>query len=256
MEHKIAIQFNNVSFSYDKMELLKNISFHIHENEFVSLIGPNGAGKTTILKLMLGLLMPERGEIKIFGNNPKDKIDLIGYVPQSLNVENKMPITVSEVIEMGLLNGLSYFKKEIHKDSIEESLKLMDITHLKNRQYNELSGGEKRRVLVARALVSKPKILILDEPTTNMDQTSEERLFYVLENLKKSTTIIVVTHDTEFVSGLTDVVLCTGKENEKLHKIIRHNFEIFNGNKKVLRVLHNTELPENCCCKKEEKWNS
>ncbi len=256
MEHKIAIQFNNVSFSYDNIELLKNISFHIHENEFVSLIGPNGAGKTTILKLMLGLLIPESGEIKIFGNDPKNKTNLIGYVPQNLHFENKMPITVHEVVEMGLLNGISFFKKEKYKDKVEESLELMDIKDLKIRQYNELSGGEKRRVLVARALVSKPKILILDEPTTNMDQASEERLFYVLESLKKSTTIVVVTHDTEFVSGLTDVVLCTGKESEKSHKIIRHNFEALNGNKKVLRVLHNTELPENCCCKKEEKWNS
>ncbi len=131
----------------------------------------------------------------------------------------------------------------------------MNVQNLKNRQYNELSGGEKRRVLVSRALVSEPKILILDEPTTNMDESSETKLFNLLENLKKSTTIIIVTHDTEFVSRLTDVVLCTGKEDEKSHKIVRHNFERLNGDKKVFKVLHNTDLPEDCCCNKEEKWN-
>ncbi len=102
MEHKIAILFKNVSFSYGNNEILKNISFHIHENEFVSLIGPNGAGKTTILKLILGLLMPDKGEINIFDENPKKAANLIGYVPQSLNFENNLPITVYEIIEMGL----------------------------------------------------------------------------------------------------------------------------------------------------------
>ncbi|MCX7821281.1 MAG: ATP-binding cassette domain-containing protein [Brevinematales bacterium] len=254
MEHRIAISFKNVSFSYKNIKVLENISFHIHENEFVSLIGPNGAGKTTILKLILGLLLPDGGEIKIFGNSPFRFTTLIGYVPQNLSSESSLPITVEEIIEMGLLNGFDLFKKSRYREKLEKSLELMEIKNLKKRQYNELSGGEKRRVLLARALVSEPKILILDEPTTNMDGESEDKLFHILENLKRSTTIIVVTHDTEFVSELTDVVLCTGKENEKAHKVIRHNIEVIKDleNKKIFRVLHNTELKEDCCCKREE----
>ncbi|MGC8764776.1 MAG: metal ABC transporter ATP-binding protein [Brevinematia bacterium] len=248
-DHRVAIRFTEVYFSYGNFEVLNNVSFHIHEGEFVSIVGPNGMGKTTILKLMLGLLTPTRGRIEIFGKEPKYNLIKTGYIPQNINAEQNFPITVEEVIKTGLLRGFSPVKSDLKW--LDEALELLDIKDLRKRQYSSLSGGQKRRVLLARALVSKPEILFLDEPTANIDVESEKKLFDVLAHLKKKTTILIVTHDTEFVSGLTDVVLCISKK----HYLVRHAVEpvpsrisdLYSG--EVLRVLHNTDLPDdfNCC---------
>jgi len=253
-EHKVAIQFNDVYFSYGDIEVLRDVSFHIHEGEFVTLVGANGAGKTTVLKLILGLVDPQRGKIEVFGKSPQYASINVGYIPQNINLDSNFPITVEEVVKMGLLNGFYREKPMKSLEDVERALEIADIKDLRKRSYTALSGGQRRRVLVARALVSNPRMLVLDEPTANMDVESERKLFSVLGDLKRKTTILIVTHDTGFVSALTDVVLCIGKSFEKMHNVIRHALEpvkdkpsdLYSG--RVARVLHNTELPDNLNC--------
>ncbi len=250
-EHKVAIRFQNVYFSYNDVKVLEDVSFHIHEGEFVTIVGPNGTGKTTILKLILGLIRPQKGKIEVFGGTPEESLYIVGYIPQNIDVDINFPISVEKVVKMGLLNGFN--KNLAKKEEVETILKLTDTIDLRDRIYGTLSGGEKRRVLIARALISKPKLLLLDEPTANIDLRSENKLFSILEELKKSTTILIVTHDTGFVSEITDVVLCVSKNGEK-HNLLRHAVEItkeapqdiYGG--KVLRILHNTDLPDDINC--------
>jgi len=253
-EHKVAIRFEYVSFSYEKTPVLKDVSFHIHEKEFVTLVGPNGSGKTTLLKLILGFLKPQSGRITVFESEPS-KVNA-GYVPQLMDTNIDIPITVIDVVKSGLINGFSRLNIKNSVKDIQRVMELLDIADLKNSKYSDLSGGQKRRVLVARALVSNPSLLVLDEPTANMDIESERKLFSVLENLKKNTTIMIVTHDTEFVSELTDVLLCIGRSKEKDHNVVRHALERERSMEhelygvKVMRVLHNTSLPDDCNCLK------
>lgn len=253
-EHKVAIRFNNVSFSFGGNNILNGISFHIHENEFVTLVGENGSGKTTLLKLILGLLTPDSGEIEVFGEKPSLRNTFSGYVPQFVEVERYFPIPAERVIEMGLLNGFSKLQKK-HKTEFDELIKELGIDEFKKEIYGKLSGGQKRRVLIARALISKPRLLILDEPTANMDFETENRFFNLLKNLKGKTTILIVTHETSFVSALTDVVLCLGKNMDGKQGIKKHAFELLKDRKvdiysgDMVRVLHDTSLPDdfNCC---------
>lgn len=252
--HKVAVRFTNVYFSYGDIEVLNNVSFHIHENEFVTIVGPNGTGKTTILKLILGLFTPQKGKVEVLGREPGYSLTDIGYIPQNVETDSKFPITVEEVIRMGLINGFKKNKNFLL--DIDKVLDILDIKDLRKRQFSSLSGGQKRRVLAARALVSNPAVLILDEPVANMDIDSEKRLFDVLGSLKGKTTILIVTHDTTYVSDLTDVVLCMSKTREKEHCPVRHAFEPAGDissdlyGSKVLRVLHNTDLPDDINCSK------
>ncbi len=246
MKHNVAVEFQNVSFSYNGTEVLKNVSFHIHKGEFVTIIGSNGTGKTTLLKLLLGLLQANTGKIEIFGKKVLDPSLNVGYVPQMIDVDSKFPITVESIVKMGLLGS-----KEKSKNDLQRALEILDLKDIRKKLYSELSGGQKRRALVARALISNPPLLLLDEPTANMDIESEKRLFSVLENLKGKTTIIIVTHETDFVTGLTDVILCLGKATNK--NLTRHSFEQVEVSSelyptKVVKVKHETDLPDNINC--------
>lgn len=254
-QKRIAIEFAGVSFSHGEMEVLRDSSFHVHSGEFVALVGPNGAGKTTILRLIMGLARPRSGSVEIFGKKPESARAGIGYVPQYMHFDPAFPISVEEVVRMGRLDG---FRKGCEDPKatcpdIDAALELAAVADLRKRSYTALSGGQRRRVLVARALASAPELLILDEPTANMDSKSEERLFSVLGNLKGSTTILIATHDTAFVSSLTDIVLCVGERDKHFGSVVRHasgpvervSSGMYGG--AVLQVLHDTELPDACC---------
>ena len=253
MEHKVAVRFTDVGFSHGALEVLNKASFHVHEGEFVALIGPNGAWKTSILRLILGLAKPQSGKIEVFGMDPALARGKIGYVPQYMNFDSAFPISVGEVVRMGSLSG---FGRRISGTPIDiaRALALADISELEHRSYSALSGGQRRRVLVARALASSPRLLILDEPTANMDAESEKRLFTVLGELKRTTTVLIATHDTAFVSALTDVVLCVGERPGKGHGLVRHASApaehvpdgLYGGT--VMQVLHDTELSDDACC--------
>ncbi|HQL04372.1 MAG TPA: metal ABC transporter ATP-binding protein [Treponemataceae bacterium] len=256
----LAFRFSHVSFSYGSFKVLEDVSFHIHEGEFCALVGANGAGKTTILKLLLGLERPSSGIIELFPGLEKKKEELLGYVPQSTAYDPSFPIPVKDVVKMGCVKSFTRFFSKEEMTAAEEAMDLCDIQDIKNRPYAELSGGQRRRVLAARALASRPKLLVLDEPTVNMDLESEQRLFKTLKLLKGSTTILIVTHDSGFVSSLTDVVLCAGERNGmgQPRTVVRHRTSsvpiphstLYGG--EALQVLHDETVPDSYCCEEKE----
>lgn len=255
-EKPIVLQFSHVTFSYNSVAVLEDASFHIHQGEFVALVGPNGAGKSTVLKLVLGLISPASGWIKLFNAPPKTGREYIGYVPQHADYDPTFPISVEEVVRMGRIKPLQRTYSEKDASAVKEALETMELMDLAKRPYHALSGGQRRRVLVARALSAQPNMLILDEPTSNMDAESERRLFRALGSLKGNTTILIVTHDTGFVSSLTDRVLCVGDVGpSKIGRtIVQHKIEpttdapaqLFGG--EALKVLHDSTLNDSCCC--------
>jgi len=254
----IAVEFSKVNYSYSNLQVLSESSFHVHKGGFVALIGSNGSGKTTILRLIMGLAKPDSGKVLLFGKSPEKARGLVGYVPQYMNYDPAFPISVEEVVKMGRLEGLSRNcdsrrGQTFSCPELKTALELADVADLRARPYKALSGGQRRRVMVARALASAPELLILDEPTANMDSESEQRLFNVLGNLKRSTTILIATHDTAFVSSLTDVVLCVGQREGRPGGVLRHAAKpadhipvgLYGGS--ALQVLHDTDLPDDCC---------
>ncbi len=258
----IVLEFRQVFFSYNGNPVLEDISFHLHTGEFAALIGQNGSGKTTALKLSLGLETPQAGQVLLFGEDPQRYRSRVGYVPQYATADDSFPISVREVVEMGRAHPVSRRFTQADREATEKAMEKALITDLANRPYAALSGGQRRRVLVARALASDPDLLILDEPTANMDSQSEERLFATLEILKGSTTVLIVTHDTAFVSSLTDTVLCLGDRAADGRKrgIVRHETIpatnapplLYGG--KAAQVLHESTIQSHCgCCGEDEK---
>ncbi|MDR1058714.1 MAG: metal ABC transporter ATP-binding protein [Treponema sp.] len=240
VERKILLRFEGVSFSYGPLRVLSGASFHIHQGEFVALLGPNGSGKTTILKLLLGLEKPESGTIEI-------ERDRTGYVPQQALTGRSFPISVERVVRMGRLRPLSRRRTPEDRAAVREALARMEIEDLARRQYGSLSGGQRRRVLAARALAARPEILILDEPTANMDLESEERFFTTLGDLKAGrdgpgVTILIVTHGMDFVSSLVDRVLCIG--GEEAGRVVQHRLDRIPG---TSRVLHGEGIDAGAC---------
>ncbi|HON16765.1 MAG TPA: metal ABC transporter ATP-binding protein [Spirochaetota bacterium] len=258
-DRSVVVRFSDVSFSYGNIPVLQNVTFHIHHGDFVALVGPNGAGKTTVLKLLLGIYRPRSGAIVLFEdfNGKYSGRDAIGYVPQSFEHDRVFPVTVRDVVAMGRLKNFARKITSEDEQAIDEAILKADIKDLSHRLYSELSGGQRRRVLLARALASDPYLLILDEPSANMDGESESRLYKTLSELKGKRTIIIVTHDPEFVSPLTDYVLCLGEglKNTQARTVVLHKTEfvsdttkysLFNG--KLSRVLHNEKISNPCCC--------
>lgn len=246
----VAVKFDSVSFSYGDFKVLENASFHIHRGEFVAMVGPNGSGKTTVLKLLFGLEAPNAGTIELLGKTGyKQSKSNTAYVSQQMPADNLFPITVHDIVRMGLLRPLKGYSRKPESSVIEQALEQAGIAELAARPYRSLSGGQKRRTLVARALAAKPELLVLDEPTANMDMESEKRLYETLGFFKGKTTILVVTHDTAFVSSLTDRVLCLGDER----KIVQHGidtnsfykFQHHGGAGQEVRVLHEENI--SCC---------
>jgi zinc transport system ATP-binding protein len=244
---QVCLRFEGVSFAYTRSDgegrVLRNAAFHIHQGEFVALVGPNGSGKTTILKLILGLERPESGSIELFGTTCEAGRSRVGYVPQQASFDRAFPICVRDVVKMGRLRPLSRKYPDEDRAAVEDALKQVEIADLAKRPYAALSGGERRRVLVARALAAKPSLLALDEPTANMDAESEKRLYDTLGKLKGSTTVLIVTHDREFVSSLIDRVLCMGEGG-----LVQHQLE---GDAEThgARILHSASIPGNDCVK-------
>jgi zinc transport system ATP-binding protein len=263
-DRKTVLRFDRVSFSYGPEKVLEAASFHIHQGEFIALVGPNGSGKTTVLKLLLGLEQPGSGTVELFGTvlpaGSGQVLDRVGYVPQQAPADRAFPITVRQVVRMGRLRPLSRTYGIGDRAAVQEALEQAEIEDLAERSYAALSGGQQRRVLVARALAAGPELLILDEPTANMDTESEDRLFESLGKLKGKTTILIVTHDTGFVSALTDRVLCMGnREGAGRYCIVQHRTEAAelsshvgsrNGGP-VSRVIHGEDIPGDDCFKEE-----
>jgi zinc transport system ATP-binding protein len=257
VDREIAVKFDSVSFSYSASTdaVLENVSFHIHQGEFVALVGPNGSGKTTVLKLILGLEQPTSGRIELFGalrEKAALRRDRLGYVPQQPPADQSFPITALEVVRMGLLRPSSAYAPD-GKAAALAAMEQAGIADLAGRSYRALSGGQRRRLLVARALAVKPDIIILDEPTANMDAESEARLFETLGQIKGSATILIVTHDSDFVSAHTGRVLCLGDGGQNRRGVVQHRIEAagesggHQSDAQGARVLHSENIPADDC---------
>lgn len=203
-----AIEIKNLSVHYGSVCALQNVNLIIENNEFVGIIGPNGGGKTTLIKVILGLLKHSGGNIKI-NNNAK-----IGYVPQFTAFDRNFPINVLDVVLMGgLSNKIKIFKRHSKNDILyaKSIMEKLDILKFKDRQIGQLSGGQLQKVLIARALFSNPKILILDEPTASIDSKTKKEIYELLKELNKEKTILIVSHDMEDIFHYIDSVICVNK---------------------------------------------
>ena len=214
---------DNVSFAYKQRNILEGVDLLIHKREFASIVGPNGGGKTTLLKLVLGLIKPDKGQIRIFGKAPDQVRHKIGYMPQYAHLDMDFPATVMDVVLMGRLTKKTlWFSK---KDQVAglTAIDEVGMTAYVNTGVNELSGGQKQRILIARALCGCLDILLLDEPTANVDHQTEENLFSILQKLNSKMTILLVSHDLRFVSKYVKSVICVN------HRVVIHPTTLMNG---------------------------
>lgn len=210
------IDIRNLNFAYNRQPVLIDVSLAVQAGEFIAMIGPNGGGKTTLLKLMLGLLTPESGQIRLFGKSPQEVSHRIGYVPQDVHINKNFPISALDVALMGKLKpGLRRSRHSAaDRRAALHALEQVQMEKFCNRRIGELSGGQKQRVFVARALVTDPELLFLDEPTASIDTKGQNEFYQLLNELNERITIIVVSHDLMVVSGYIKSVVCV---NRRLH---------------------------------------
>ena len=200
------ISLENICFSYTNEAVIKDISLEIHKGDYVGIIGPNGGGKSTLLKLMLGILKPDKGEIKFFGTPLKQfkRWHKIGYVPQRTHIDMNFPVSVEEIVAMGRYGkrGLFHFPNTEDKKKVLQALEQVDMQEFKDRQISDLSGGQQQRVFIARALATEPEIIFLDEPTVGVDVKTQKQFYALLRKLNRELdlTLILVSHELDVVA--------------------------------------------------------
>lgn len=207
------IEAKNISHAYRGQQVLSKVSFQIKEGTWTALIGPNGSGKTTLIKILLGLLPLQSGHLKFW---QKEHFKELGYLEQKITPPRLMPLTAFEVVQLGLLS-IKKSPKIFNKEDLKTTLEMMRTTNCfkyRNKLFTELSGGQQQRVLLARTLINKPKLIILDEPTTALDSTSRESFFELLSKLNKeqNTTILLITHDIAEIGKYASNFMVLDKE--------------------------------------------
>ncbi len=216
-----AVKLQDVSFSYGSTPVLEHLELQVNSGEFLGIVGPNAGGKSTLLKLILGLLVPQSGDIQVLGKTPSEARRELGYVPQYPSFSREFPITVEQVVLLGRMGVRSQRRwlgalspggyTQADRLATLEALTEVEADDLAKRQIGSLSGGQLQRVLLARALVGEPSILILDEPTANIDQRLESDIFDLLKQLNTRMTILVVSHDVGFISSFVSRVACINR---------------------------------------------
>jgi zinc transport system ATP-binding protein len=203
---KELLQLQSICAAYDEKLVLENVNLSVKENDFIGVIGPNGGGKTTLLKVILGILKPIGGEII-------SESCSIGYLPQINQIDKKFPISVLDVVLSGLMTEKSLFGRYRKSDqqNAEELMQQMGILHLKDKTIGELSGGQMQRVFLCRAIISKPKLLILDEPDTYVDSNFEGELYDTLDRLNEEMAIIIVSHDVGTICSHVKTIACVNR---------------------------------------------
>ncbi len=242
-----ALEFNDVCFAYGGgRPVLEGASFTLDEGESICVVGPNGGGKSTLIKLALGLLRPDSGTVRLFGDDPAEVCGRVGYMPQYLNFDAQFPITVLDVVLMGRLGRRARPGRfrGADRDAAGRALDRVDLSGLGGRRFSDLSGGQRQRVLIARALACEPDLLLLDEPTANVDQTAGQQFEATLRELAGEISVVLVSHDLGFVSGWLEHVLCVNRDVH-MHptasidgKTLR---EIFGGD--IVAVQHDHDCP-------------
>ncbi len=208
-----VISIEDLSFSYEGPPVLEHVSLEVQRGEMLGLVGPNGGGKSTLLKMVLGLLRPDRGRVTVLGLSPREGRKEIGYVPQSTSFPLDFPISVEEAVLLGRLGRTRFLGGYSRRDRevAAEAMARTEVLELRRRRLGELSGGQLQRVLIARALASRPQILILDEPTSHMDLRVEEDVFGLLKELNARMTIVVVSHDVGFITHYVTRAACLNR---------------------------------------------
>lgn len=208
-----VISLDAVSFRYNGQPALKEVNLDVRQGDFLAVIGPNGGGKTTMLKIMAGLLRPQSGTVQVLGSAPSAAARHIGYVPQHVNVAPGFPISVLDTVLLGLVGpdrrGWRFNREERRRAT--QVLAQVDLAGAEGHQITALSGGQKQRVLIARALVSQPKIMLLDEPTANVDPQGKFCLYELLAELASSRTVVAVSHDVSLLSMRVSCVACVNR---------------------------------------------
>ncbi len=232
-----VVEIKDMSYSYGAVPALKDVNFVAGQNELICIVGPNGGGKTTLLKVIVGLLRPDSGEVRVFGRPPTRVRDRIGYMPQNPRHDLSFPVNVLEVVLMGRLERRLFGPYTgADREAARRALGEVDMDGFARRPFSDLSGGQRQRVLIARALSSDPQLLVLDEPTANIDPGQERHLHEILQRLKKRITILMVTHD--FVSDTVEEVVCVnrGIEEHPTSLIEGHTAaELYAGHGRVVR---------------------
>ena len=219
----MAIEIRNLSAGYGSKPILQRIDLIAKELDFIGIIGPNGGGKSTLLKVLLGLIKPMEGEVRIMGRSVESGRKSIGYVPQFVEFDRNFPVRVEEVVQMGRLGQRKLFQRYNSKDRsiVKEALERVEMWQMRRRSLAELSGGQRQRVYIARALASQPSILLLDEPTANVDSRISKSIYQLLRQLNQDMTIILVSHDLASVYSHVKTIGCL---NRRLH---------YHGNKEI-----------------------
>jgi zinc transport system ATP-binding protein len=209
-----AVEMHGVTFSYDGVPVLEDVHLSIEEGDFVGVVGPNGGGKTTLLRIILGLLTPQRGSVEVLGETAASARPRIGYMPQHSALDLKFPVSVFDVVLLGRLGKGRTFGPfgRADKQAAAAALEELEAGELRNRPFEKLSGGQRQRVLIARALASAPEMLLLDEPTASLDIQMEGELYELLRKLNQRLTIVMVSHDLGVVSKNVRKVVCVKRK--------------------------------------------
>ena len=203
------VEIRDLDAGYQGNRVLNKVSLSIMERDFIGIIGPNGGGKTTLIKVLMGVMKPLKGSIKY----AIDKSE-IGYLPQGNQLDERFPITVREVVASGLKSNMqsAYRLNKAGKDQLDQTLHITGLELLQNRPIGALSGGELQRTLLARAIVSSPRLLVLDEPDTHVDNRFEMELYHLLRDLNKTMTILLVSHDIGTISPYIKSIACVNRD--------------------------------------------
>jgi len=209
------VSVNNVSFNFGTTKVLLDVTFSMSSGDFVAIIGPNGSGKTTLLRIIIGIIRPSKGFVQLLGEDIEtfSQWEKVGYVPQkATNIDSLFPVSVKEVVAMGLLSSKKFprFIRKRDEEAIDRALEHVNLQDFRNRRIGELSGGQQQRVFIARAIVNRPVVLFLDEPTTGVDAETQERFYSMLGTLNKANkiTIAIITHDLGIVNKRVNKIAC------------------------------------------------
>ncbi|HVP10954.1 MAG TPA: ABC transporter ATP-binding protein [Phycisphaerae bacterium] len=208
------IEVDRLSFSYGgSVPVLEDVSLSIGERDFVCVVGPNGGGKTTLLKLLLGLLKPDAGTVRVFGKEPERARPRVGYLAQRERFDAQFPVTVLDVVLMGRVGKAAMWGpyRKADKEAAARALHDVGMYNLRYRSFSSLSGGQSQRVLIARALSSEPKLLLLDEPTAHLDAGVQDDFYRLLYQMNERLTLVMVSHDIGFVSKYVKTVVCVSR---------------------------------------------
>lgn len=209
-----AVEMENVSVKFNNQPVLQNINLQIGVNDFLAIIGPNGGGKSTLLKVILGLLKADQGSVSVFGNQPGNPHNPIGYLPQHVSFDPDFPINVRGTVLSGRYHGLFKGYSDKDRDMVTEALKEVGMLKLQDRQMSRLSGGQMQRVFIARALVRDPKLLLLDEPMASIDPEMQDSFYKLLSRLRERMAIVLISHDVGAVSTQVENIACL---NQRLY---------------------------------------